>query len=162
MQYFMLANSNKQFARIVGTGNLLSAAEDIFKSSVAPFASSIKSSKLKVGSGFTLSTHQFAAPPDIVLHPGREEKVKRVPLDFTDMKRGAGYHVRHVICARFNHEIRTSHLPPELCLDRKTNEIAAQIPEGIHDQEMGANMGAIPVLLVWKENDMRTLRAQDF
>ena len=77
------------------------------------------------------------------------------------MKRDAGHHLSHILRARFHHQIPDSTSAPKTPSRGRSIENRAESGQGIHDEEMSANMGAVPVQVMGKEDRLRLLIAED-
>lgn len=122
---------------------------------MAPTLDPVQDREGEVGRGFALSTHQFTAAAHVIHHPRRQGKVVGVAGDFTDMEGNGGDHVGDVGFAQLQHEIGVVHLAPELGFHEVAGESGGQRRQGVHDEQVGADVSGIPIALVGEDDDAR-------
>src|SRR5260370_30129232 len=81
--------------------------------------------------------------------------------DFPHVEARGAHHVGQILSADFNHQVRIGHLAPEFGLDQVTFESARDLMQGVHHQQMSADVGCIPVLLVREQYYARPIARQN-
>ena len=84
-----------------------------------------------------------------------------VPPDFTDVERHAGHLVGDILLARLDHQVGLRHLAPVFGLDEEGGEAGRQRRKRVHHEVVGADVGAVPVVLVGEEDRARPVRRED-
>src|SRR4051812_33455154 len=113
-------------------GNLLAAIKKLLNLATVPFPKTAKRGEGEIRRGASLAADQFAAPPDIVLHPGRKQQVVGIALNLANMEGRRGNHIGHILFADLDHEVRGCHLPPELGLNDVTFKRSRHLLDSIH------------------------------
>jgi hypothetical protein len=127
----------------------------------APLAQAIERAEREIGRGTALTADELAAAPHVVLHPGGQEQVIRVPLHLAYMERERGQHLRQVVRRGLDHEVGRRHRAPELRLDREAREARIQKAERVDHEVVRTDVRAVPVGVVRKEDDPRALARED-
>ena len=81
--------------------------------------------------------------------------------DFPHVEARGAHHIGQILSADFNHQVRIGHLAPEFSLDQVTFKFARHQMQGVHHQQMGADVGCIPVLLVREQYHPRPIARQN-
>src|SRR4051812_18224535 len=87
--------------------------------------------------------------------------MERVAGHLANMKGGGRYQVAQVCWADLHHEIWLSHLSPVFRFDQVAFELPVHPRQSIHHQKVRADVCAVPIVFVRKENDPRFAGLED-